>query len=611
MSARSASSTSFSCCTCSPSERCASASWRRRARSSSACALGGAGRGAAAGRARRGRGVSGSPSCAPATPATSASRQRASRGVLMAAALIDRGFRAVKVSRPEALEQAGEGDRLAHVVEAAQPGDAALDAHAEAGVRHGAVAAEIEVPAEGVERELVPSDLRLEHGGVVLALAAANDLAVALRREHVDAEGEARIGRVGLHVEGLRLHRIAVHHHRAVELLRERRLLVAAEIGAPLEREAFLVQDVERLGVGDAREGLLDARERCEIAAEGAQLGLAALAHRADHVHEEVLGQGHVLLEAGEGHLGLDHPELGEMPARLRLLGAEGRAEAVHPAEGHCAGLGVELTRLRQVRRLVEVLDGTAYLTQSGQLYAEAGAMAFGRVYCFGPTFRAEKSKTRRHLTEFWMVEPEMAWNDSDANMRLQEEFVSYIVTRALERRNSELAELERDVKPLETVRPPFPRISYTDAVAKLKALGSDIEWGRDLGGEAETLLAKQYDRPVMVFNYPKAVKAFYMKENPADPRTVLNNDMLAPEGYGEIIGGSQREDDYDKLLARIRAEQLPEDAYSWYLDLRKYGTFVHAGFGLGVERTVAWICGIPHIREAIAFPRTLYKLWP
>src|SRR5229473_2355728 len=206
---------------------------------------------------------------------------------------------------------------------------------------------------------------------------------------------------------------------------------------------------------------------------------------------------------------------------------------------------------------------GKAYLAQTGQLYVEAAAAALGKVYCFGPTFRAEKSKTRRH------------------------------------------------VKPLETVRPPFPRISYTDAVAKLGALGSDIEWGQDLGGEAETLLAKQYDRPVMVFNYPKAVKAFYMKENRADPRTVLNNDMLAPEGYGEIIGGSQREDDYDRLLARIREEGLPDEAYGWYLDLRKYGTFVHAGFGLGVERTVAWICGIPHIREAIAFPRTLYKLWP
>src|SRR5947199_5678706 len=260
----------------------------------------------------------------------------------------------------------------------------------------------------------------------------------------------------------------------------------------------------------------------------------------------------------------------------------------------------------------VEYFDlGTAYLAQTGQLYVEAAAAALGKVYCFGPTFRAEKSKTRRHLTEFWMVEPEVAWNDSDANMRLQEEFVSSIVARCLDRRESELAELERDVKPLEAVRPPFPRISYTDAVTKLKTLGSDMAWGRDLGGDAETLLAKQYDRPVMVFNYPRAVKAFYMKENPADARTVLNNDMLAPEGYGEIIGGSQREDDYDRLLARIREEQLPEEAYGWYLDLRKYGTFVHSGFGLGVERTVAWICGIPHIREAIAFPRTLYKLWP
>ncbi|HXH62977.1 MAG TPA: asparagine--tRNA ligase [Gemmatimonadales bacterium] len=254
---------------------------------------------------------------------------------------------------------------------------------------------------------------------------------------------------------------------------------------------------------------------------------------------------------------------------------------------------------------------GKAYLAQTGQLYVEAAAAALGKVYCFGPTFRAEKSKTRRHLTEFWMVEPEVAWNDSDANMQLQEEFVCYLVRRCLERRRAELTELERDVAKLESIVPPFPRISYTDAVEKLRAAGSDITWGRDLGGEDETLLAKGYDRPVFVFNYPKAVKAFYMKENPADPRTVLNNDCLAPEGYGEIIGGSQREDDYDRLLARIRAEGLPEEAYGWYLDLRKYGTFVHAGFGLGLERTVAWICGIPHIREAIAFPRTLYKLWP
>src|SRR3989442_1583693 len=254
---------------------------------------------------------------------------------------------------------------------------------------------------------------------------------------------------------------------------------------------------------------------------------------------------------------------------------------------------------------------GKAYLAQTGQLYVEAAAAALGKVYCFGPTFRAEKSKTRRHLTEFWMVEPEVAWNDSDANMRLQEDFVSYIVGRCLEQRKPDLAELGRDVAALERVAPPFHRISYTDAVEKLKNLGGDMEWGRDLGGEDETTLAKQDDRPVFVYNYPKAVKAFYMKEKPAEPRTVLNNDCLAPEGYGEIIGGSQRRDDAEQLRPRLRGQQLPEEAYSWYLDLRKYGTFVHSGFGLGVERTVAWICGIPHIREAIAFPRTLYRLWP
>jgi asparaginyl-tRNA synthetase len=254
---------------------------------------------------------------------------------------------------------------------------------------------------------------------------------------------------------------------------------------------------------------------------------------------------------------------------------------------------------------------GKAYLAQTGQLYVEAAAAALGRVYCFGPTFRAEKSKTRRHLTEFWMVEPEVAWNDSDANMRLQEEFVSYIVGRVLDRRRGELKELERDTAPLERIAPPFPRISYTDAVATLTSLGSDIVWGRDLGGDDETLVAQQYDRPVFVFNYPKGVKAFYMKENPDDPRTVLNNDCLAPEGYGEIIGGSQREDDYDRLLERIQAQGLDPAAYQWYLDLRRYGTFVHAGFGLGVERTVAWICGNPHIRESIAFPRQLHRLYP
>jgi asparaginyl-tRNA synthetase len=254
---------------------------------------------------------------------------------------------------------------------------------------------------------------------------------------------------------------------------------------------------------------------------------------------------------------------------------------------------------------------GKAYLAQTGQLYVEAAAAALGKVYCFGPTFRAEKSKTRRHLTEFWMVEPEVAFNDSDANMRLQQEFVSAIVSRALDRRREELKELERETAALERVGPPFPRISYSDAVTRLNALGSDISWGSDLGGDDETLLAQQYDRPVFVFNYPRQVKAFYMKENTEDPRTVLNNDCLAPEGYGEIIGGSQREDDYDKLLARIKEQGLDPEAYRWYLDLRKYGTFVHSGFGLGIERTVAWICGIPHIREAIAFPRQIHRLYP
>ncbi|GIW51292.1 MAG: asparagine--tRNA ligase [Gemmatimonadales bacterium] len=254
---------------------------------------------------------------------------------------------------------------------------------------------------------------------------------------------------------------------------------------------------------------------------------------------------------------------------------------------------------------------GKAYLAQTGQLYLEAAAAALGRVYCFGPTFRAEKSKTRRHLTEFWMVEPEVAWFDSEDNMKLQEEFVSYIVGRCLDRRREELKELERDTAPLERVVPPFHRISYTDALERLRALGAEVPWGKDLGGDEETLLANSFDRPVFVYNYPKEAKAFYMKENPADPRTVLNNDCLAPEGYGEIIGGSQREDDYDRLLCRIREENLPEEAYGWYLDLRKYGTFVHSGFGLGIERTVAWICGIPHVREAIAFPRQMHRLFP
>jgi asparaginyl-tRNA synthetase len=255
--------------------------------------------------------------------------------------------------------------------------------------------------------------------------------------------------------------------------------------------------------------------------------------------------------------------------------------------------------------------EGTAFLAQTGQLYGEAAAAAFGKIYTFGPTFRAEKSKTRRHLTEFWMIEPEVAWNDSNDNMRLQEEFVSSVVRRTVERCADDLKELERDTSKLESVVPPFPRIAYSEAVEILNRKGSPIKWGDDLGAEDEALLVEDHDRPVFVYNYPKEAKAFYMKENPEDPRTVLCNDCLAPEGYGEIIGGSQREDDYDKLVERIKAEGLPLEAYKWYVDLRKYGTFTHAGFGLGLERTIAWICGTPHIREVIAFPRLMNRLWP
>ncbi len=255
--------------------------------------------------------------------------------------------------------------------------------------------------------------------------------------------------------------------------------------------------------------------------------------------------------------------------------------------------------------------EGVAYLAQTGQLYGEAAAAALGKIYCFGPTFRAEKSKTRRHLSEFWMIEPEVAFNDSDDNMQLQEEFVVYVVQRCLERRLEELKLLERDTAKLETVVGPFPRINYTDAIKILEQKGSTAKWGDDLGAEDESLLVEGHDRPVFIYNYPKEAKAFYMKENPVDPRTVLCDDLLAPEGYGEIIGGSQREDDYDKLLHRIKDEGLPVDAYDWYLDLRKYGTFVHSGFGLGLERTVSWICGLPHLREAIAFPRMMNRLRP
>jgi len=252
-----------------------------------------------------------------------------------------------------------------------------------------------------------------------------------------------------------------------------------------------------------------------------------------------------------------------------------------------------------------------AYMAQTGQLYVETACPAFRKVYCFGPTFRAEKSKTRRHLTEFWMVEPEVAFADSAENMRLQEDFICYIVERALERCQEELKVLERDTSKLEHIKAPFPRISYSEAVEILQRKGSEIQWGEDLGAPDEALITEDHDLPVFIYNYPKAAKAFYMKENPDDPRTVLCDDLLAPEGYGEIIGGSQREDDLDRLLERIREEKLPEEAYSWYLDLRRYGSFVHSGFGLGVERTVAWITGRHHIREMIPFPRLMNRLTP
>jgi asparaginyl-tRNA synthetase len=253
----------------------------------------------------------------------------------------------------------------------------------------------------------------------------------------------------------------------------------------------------------------------------------------------------------------------------------------------------------------------SAYLAQTGQLYAEAACPAFRNVYCFGPTFRAEKSKTRRHLTEFWMMEPEMAFVDSDGNMDFQEELISYVVGRAVERCQEQLDLLERDLSKLENVQAPFPRVNYTDAVARLQEKGSKIEWGDDIGGSDETLLSEDHDRPVFIYNYPKGVKAFYMKENPEDTTTVLCDDLIAPEGYGEIIGGSQREDNLDLLLARIREEKLPEEAYGWYLDLRRFGTFPHSGFGMGLERVVAWITGRPHVRELIPFPRPINRLYP
>jgi asparaginyl-tRNA synthetase len=254
---------------------------------------------------------------------------------------------------------------------------------------------------------------------------------------------------------------------------------------------------------------------------------------------------------------------------------------------------------------------GKAYLTQTGQLYLEAAAMALGKVYNLGPTFRAEKSKTRRHLTEFWMNEAEVAYYNTNDNMHLQEELVSYVVGRVLERAGDHLKALERDVKPLEKVQTPFPRISYDEGIKLLQKKGFDIKWGDDIGGDEETGISEEFDRPVMVYNYPRKIKAFYMQPDPQRPEVVLCDDMLAPEGYGEIIGASERVNDPDLLVERIKEFNLPLDSYDWYIDLRKYGTVPHSGFGMGIERLVSWICKLEHIREAIPFARTIYRIHP
>ena len=255
--------------------------------------------------------------------------------------------------------------------------------------------------------------------------------------------------------------------------------------------------------------------------------------------------------------------------------------------------------------------DEKAYLSQSGQLYSEATAMAFGKVYCFGPTFRAEKSKTRRHLTEFWMVEPEMAFADLEEIKRVAEEMVIYVVGRVLETKREELKVLERDVTKLEAVQSPFVRMSYDDAVKNLQEHGSEIQWGGDFGGGDETILTQQFDRPIIVDRFPTAIKAFYMQPDPERPEVAMGADVLAPEGYGEIIGGGQRIHDPELLLRRIAEHNLPKEAFDWYIDLRKYGTVPHGGFGMGIERCVAWVCGLDHVRETIAFPRMLNRLRP
>jgi asparaginyl-tRNA synthetase len=298
------------------------------------------------------------------------------------------------------------------------------------------------------------------------------------------------------------------------------------------------------------------------------------------------------------------------------------RAEAIRAARNYMDDQGYTLTdapiftpaACEGTSTLFEVNyidDQKAYLTQSGQLYGEAMAMALGKIYTFGPTFRAEKSKTRRHLTEFWMLEPEAAYADLDDVMTLGEGLVSAIVQSVIKNKSRELETLKRDVKKLENVKAPFPRISYEEAIAVLNKHGNPAKFGDDIGGDEETIVSNEFDRPVMVHRYPASIKAFYMQPDAARPDLALAFDMLAPEGYGEIIGGSQRIHDYDLLVKRLRENNLPEESFQWYLDLRRYGSVPHSGFGLGLERTVAWICGTEHIREVIPFPRMLYRVYP
>ncbi len=298
------------------------------------------------------------------------------------------------------------------------------------------------------------------------------------------------------------------------------------------------------------------------------------------------------------------------------------RAEAIRAAREFMDGQGYTLTdapmftpaACEGTSTLFEVNyidEQKAYLTQSGQLYAEAIAMALGKVYTFGPTFRAEKSKTRRHLTEFWMLEPEAAFVEFEAAMELAEGLVSAIVAGVVKNKTRELETLKRDVSKLENVKPPFPRISYEDAVAVLNKGGNPAKFGDDFGGDEETIISSSFDRPVLIHHYPTAIKAFYMQPDDARPELALAFDMIAPEGYGEIIGGSQRIHDYDLVLKRLKEHNLPEESFQWYLDLRRYGSVPHSGFGMGLERTVAWICGTEHIREVIPFPRMIYRVYP